>query len=45
MERIKYDLLFLWFVGLVIDEQEWDASVFTKNRDRLMEGEIAQRKP
>ena len=43
MERIKYDLLFRWFVGLGIDEQEWDPTVFTKNRDRLMEGEVAQR--
>jgi len=43
MERIKYDLLFRWFVGLGIDEQEWDATVFTKNRDRLMEGAVAQR--
>lgn len=36
MERIDYDLLFRWFVGLSIDEQVWDHSVFTKNRDRLM---------
>jgi len=43
MERIKYDLLFRWFVGLGIDEQEWDSTVFTKNRDRLMRGEVAQR--
>jgi transposase len=43
MERIKYDLLFRWFVGLGIDEEEWDATVFTKNRDRLMEGAVAQR--
>ena len=43
MERIKYDLLFRWFVGLGIDEQEWDATVFTKNRDRLMAGEVSQR--
>ena len=43
LERIKYDLLFRWFVGLGIDEEEWDATVFTKNRDRLMQGEIAQR--
>ena len=43
MERVKYDLLFRWFVGLGIDEQEWDATVFTKNRDRLMEGEVTQR--
>jgi transposase len=43
MERIKYDLLFRWFVGLEIDEREWDATVFTKNRERLMSGEVAQR--
>lgn len=43
MERIKYDLLFRWFVGLGIDEQEWDATVFTKNRDRLLAGEVSQR--
>jgi transposase len=42
MERIKYDLLFRWFVGLGLEEEEWDSTVFTKNRDRLMEGEIAQ---
>lgn len=43
MERIKYDLLFRWFVGLGIHEEEWDGTVFTKNRDRLMKGEISQR--
>jgi transposase len=43
MERIKYDLLFRWFVGLGIDEEEWDATVFTKNRDRLLDGEVSQR--
>ena len=43
MERIRYDLLFRWFVGLGIDEQEWDATVFTKNRDRLLGGEVSQR--
>lgn len=43
MERIRYDLLFRWFVGLGLDEEEWDATVFTKNRDRLLGGEIAQR--
>lgn len=43
MERIRYDLLFRWFVGLGIDEEEWDATVFTKNRDRLLGGEVAQR--
>jgi hypothetical protein len=36
MERIKYDLLFRWFVGLGIDEREWDATVFTKNRNGLV---------
>jgi len=43
MERIQYDLLFRWFVGLGIDEQEWDATVFTKNRDRRLGGEVSQR--
>jgi len=43
MERIRYDLLLRWFVGLEIDEQEWDATVFTKNRDRLLGGEVSQR--
>jgi transposase len=42
MERIKYDLLFRWFVGLGIDEEEWDATVFTKNRDRMLDGEVSQ---
>lgn len=41
MERLEYDLLFRWFVGLDIDEKVWDASVFTKNRDRLLEHEVA----
>jgi transposase len=43
MERIRYDLLFRWFVGLEMDESEWDATVFTKNRDRLLAGEVTQR--
>ena len=43
MERIKYDLLLRWFVGLGIDEEAWDATVFTKNRDRLLGGEVSQR--
>ena len=43
MERIRYDLLFRWFVGLEMDEGEWDATVLTKNRDRLMAGEVTQR--
>jgi len=43
MERIRYDLLFRWFVGLAMDEEEWVATVFTKNRDRLMQGEVSAR--
>jgi transposase len=43
MERIRYDLLLRWFVGLRMDEEEWVATVFTKNRDRLMQGEVSQR--
>lgn len=41
MERMEFDLLFRWFVGLGIDDTAWDHSSFTKNRDRLLEGEIA----
>lgn len=41
MERIEFDLLFRWFVGLGIDEAVWDHSSFTTNRDRLLSGEIA----
>ena len=41
MEELDYSLLFRWFVGLRIDEEVWDATVFSKNRDRLIEGEIA----
>jgi transposase len=41
MERMEYDLLFRWFVGLGVDDAAWDHSSFTKNRDRLLEGEIA----
>ena len=41
MERIEFDLLFRWFVGLGVDEAAWDHSSFSKNRDRLLEGEIA----
>jgi transposase len=41
MERLEYDLLFRWFVGLGLDDAVWDHSVFSKNRDRLLEGEIA----
>lgn len=41
MERMEFDLLFRWFVGLGIDDAAWDHSSFTKNRDRLLAGEIA----
>ena len=41
MERLNFDLLFRWFVGLGIDDEVWDHSVFSKNRDRLLEAEIS----
>src|SRR5262245_55392643 len=41
MERMEFDLLFRWFVGLGVDEAAWDHSSFTKHRDRLLAGEIA----
>jgi transposase len=40
-EQLDYNLLFRWFVGLTIEEAVWDPTVFTKNRDRLLEGEVA----
>jgi transposase len=43
MEQIRYNLLFRWFVGLEMDDEVWDATVFTKNRDRLLKGNVAQR--
>ena len=43
MERMELDLLFRWFVGLGADEPVWDASTFSKNRDRLIEGHVAAR--
>jgi len=43
VERIDFDLLFRWFVGLGMDEAVWDATTFTKNRDRLLAGEIASK--
>lgn len=42
MERLEFDLLFRWFVGLGIDDAVWDASSFSKNRDRLLTTEVAQ---
>jgi len=41
MERMEFDLLFRWFVGLGVDDPAWDHSSFTTNRDRLLAGEIA----
>ena len=41
MERLDYALLFRWFVGLGVDDPAWDHSTFSKNRDRLLEGDIA----
>ena len=43
MERLEFDLLFRWFVGLGMDDPVWDHSTFSKNRDRLLDGEIAAR--
>jgi len=43
MEEIDYSVLFRWFVGLNLDEEVWDATTFTKNRDRLLEAEVAKR--
>ena len=42
MEEIDYNILFRWFVGLNLDDAVWDATVFTKNRDRLLEAEVAR---
>ena len=41
MERLEFDLLFRWFVGLGIDDQVWNHSTFSKNRDRLLAGDVA----
>src|SRR5713101_2165423 len=41
MERLEFDLLFRWFVGIGVDDPVWDHSSFSKNRDRLLDGEIA----
>jgi len=42
MEQLDYNLLFRWFVGLNMDDGVWDATVFSKNRDRLLEADIAR---
>ena len=43
MEQMDYNLLFRWFVGLNMDDAVWDVTVFTKNRERLIAGEISER--
>jgi transposase len=42
VEEIDYNILFRWFVGLNLDDPAWDATTFTKNRDRLLEAEVAK---
>jgi transposase len=42
MEEIDYSMLFRWFVGMNLDEPVWDVTVFTKNRNRLLEGDVAR---
>jgi transposase len=41
MEQLDYNLLFRWFIGLTMDDPVWDPTVFTKNRQRLLDGEVA----
>jgi transposase len=43
MEEIDYSILFRWFIGLNLDEEVWDATTLTKNRDRLLEVDVAKR--
>jgi len=40
MEEIDYSMLFRWFIGLNLDDEVWDTTVFTKNRDRLLEADV-----
>ena len=42
MEQLDYNLLFRWFVGLNMDDAIWDVTVFTKNRERLLDGDIGE---
>jgi transposase len=42
MEQLDYNLLFRWFVGLNMDDPIWDVTVFNKNRERLLDGNIAE---
>jgi transposase len=43
MEQLNYNLLFRWFVGLNMDDAVWDVTVFTKNRERLLKADVAQK--
>ena len=42
MEQVRYNMLFRWFIGVSMDAAVWDVTVFTKNRDRLLEGDVAR---
>lgn len=42
MEQLQYNFLFRWFIGLNLEDRVWDATVFSKNRDRLLDGDVAQ---
>ena len=42
MEQVRYNLLYRWFIGLAIDDEVWDHSVFSKNRDRLLEHAVVE---
>jgi len=42
MEQIDYNMLFRWFIGLNLDDEVWDPTVFTKNRDRLLQADVAK---
>ena len=43
MEQLNYNLLFRWFVGLNMDEEVWDVTVYTKNRERLLKADVARK--
>lgn len=42
MEQMRYNLLYRWFIGLDIDDDVWDRSTFSKNRDRLLDHEVVE---
>src|SRR5881394_4613191 len=42
MEQLQYNMLFRWFVGLNMDDPVWDVTVYSKNRERLLKGEVAK---